>query len=242
MYKKILRVALGLILLITPLCHAVELQTPCTPDNTTIAFDIDNVLLERNIASILWTYRWDVAKSIINLPLIYNVACLLYHSAPGRAYSELFKVKAPRLNEMAEHIILDKKPLEGMEALVDQLHGHNYKLTLASNMSTQDVTFYQQKFPLLFNKFCYAKTVPYNTNNKAIGPKKPSLEYFKQLKEELALQALAKKNILFIDDRTDNVAASAAEGFNGIHFKNAAQLQKRLQALAILQQIQPTHA
>jgi len=227
---------LGLALLATTALPAVELQTPCTPASTIFAFDIDDVLLKRAepITTTLWEYRWDLAKNIINPYLWYTIGCLLYNQSTGSAYLELFKKQAPRLACMVEQMILDKTPLEGMEGLIKILHARTYSLAIASNMSTQDFTYYKEKFPSLFDKFNYVKVVPYDAQGKLAGVKKPSLTYFRELKTELTEQSLTKPNLIFIDDKKKNIDASIKEGLYGIHFQNAQQLQTKLATLGIL--------
>jgi FMN phosphatase YigB (HAD superfamily) len=214
---------------------AQAMQKTYTPANTTVVYDIDNVLLERSapIYQTLWDYRWDLAKNIICPSLVYKVGQLLYQNAAGGAYYELFKAQAPRLAEMVERITLEKKPVAGMPELITAVHARAFKLAIASNMSAKDFVFYQHKFPTLFGLFDYAKVIKYNEQGKALC-KKPSLVYFKELKNELADHDLAKENFVFIDDRMDNVVASSQEGFKGIVFKNAAQLKADLNNMDIL--------
>lgn len=235
MKTKLFSLGLGLALL-SATVQAVELQTPCTPANTTFAFDIDQVLLDHNqpISSTLWDYRWDVAKNIINPYLVYCILCLAYQKANGLAYLNLLKTQAPRLAEMVEHIMLDKKPIAGMEETVKQLRAQAYSLAIASNMGAEDFAYYQQKFPSLFGNFDYAKVVPLTPDGIPLIEKKPSLEYFKQLKTELAEHDLAKENVIFVDDKKKNVDASIKEDFYGIHFKNVPQFQADLAKLGII--------
>jgi FMN phosphatase YigB (HAD superfamily) len=225
--------AAGVILITTTPTHA--LQTPCTPDNTTVAFDIDNVLLKRSepMYQTLWNYRWDLAKNIIRIGLLYNVGQLIYQGATGGSYYELFRVQAPRLAEMVKRITHEKTPLAGMPELINQIHARGFRMAIASNMSAADYVFYQQKFPELFGTFAYAKVIHYDKAGKALC-KKPSLEYFKQLKDELTANGLAKENLVFIDDRLNNVDASLQEGLHGILFENATQLQAELKNIGIL--------
>lgn len=235
MNTKLFSLGLGLALFSVTV-QAVELQTPCTPANTTIAFDIDQVLLDLSqpISSTLWNYRWDVAKNIVNPYIVYCIICLLYQQATGRAYLELFKAQAPRLAEMVEHIMLDKKPIEGMEETVQQLRTRAYKLAIASNMGAEDFAYYKQKFPSLFDNFDYAKVVPHAADGIPLIKKKPSLEYFQGLKAELAEHGLVKENLIFIDDKKRNVDASIKEGFYGIQFKNTLQFQADLAKLGVI--------
>lgn len=235
MNTKLFGLGLGLALL-TATVQAVELQIPCTPANTTFAFDIDQVLLDHNqpISSTLWDYRWDLAKNIVNPYLVYCVACLLYQKATGRAYFELLKVQAPRLAEMVGHIMLDKKPIAGMEELVNNLRAQAYSLAIASNMDEQDFAYYKKEFPSLFDNFNHVKVVPHTADGIPLIKKKPSLEYFQGLKSELAEHNLAKENLIFVDDKKKNVVASIEEDFYGIHFKNVPQFQADLAKLGIV--------
>jgi hypothetical protein len=241
---KLFSLGLGFALIATPAVHAVDIQTRYTPTNTTFAFDIDDVLLKRAepISTTLWEYRWDLAKNIINPYLWYNVACLLYNQSTGSAYLELFKKQAPRLAQMVEHMTLDKKPLEGMENLVKTLRTQAYSMVIASNMSVQDFAYYKEKFSMLFGNFEYTKLVLYDAQGKLTGVKKPSITYFQELKTELAEQKLTKPNLIFIDDKSENVKAFEAQAkedkkennYRGIQFKNATQLQTELAKLGIL--------
>jgi FMN phosphatase YigB (HAD superfamily) len=245
MNTKLFSLGLGLALL-TATVQAVELQLPCTPANTTFAFDIDQVLLDHNqpISSTLWDYRWDVAKNIVNPYLVYCIVCLAYQKATGRAYLELLKIQAPRLAEMVEHIMLDKKPIAGMEQLVNNLRAQAYSLVIASNMGEQDFAYYKEKFRSLFGNFDFAQVVPHTANGIPLIKKKPSLEYFQQLKTELAEHNLAKENLIFIDDKKKNVEAfeinakngtpEVFKGFKGIQFKNTLQFQADLAKLGII--------
>jgi len=235
MNSKIFSLSLGLALLAATV-QAVELQLPCTPANTTFGFDIDQVLLDHSqpISSTLWDYRWDLAKNIVNPYLVYCVIRLAYQKATGLAYLNLLKAQAPRLAEMVEHIMLDKKIIVGMEEIVKQLRAQAYSLAIASNMGAQDFAYYQQKFPSLFGNFDYAKVVPHTADGLPLIKKKPSLEYFHNLKSELAEHNLAKENLIFIDDKKRNVDASIQEGFYGIQFKNVPQFQADLAKLGIV--------
>lgn len=225
----------------TPNTPSVELQTPCTPVNTTIAFDIDKVLLDRQMYPIFMEYRWDILKNIFRIQLLYNVGKLLYQNATETAYIELFKAQAPRLAEMVDRIVHEKTPMPGMPELVGHIHDRAYNLVLASNMSAKNLLFYQQKFPELFSNFSYAKVVGRDQNGIE-SCKKPSLEYFQELNTELAANDLAKPNLIFIDDKKENVDAFATQAkkdqkesnYRGVQFKNAAQLQAELATLGIL--------
>lgn len=62
--------------------------------------------------------------------------------------------------------------------------------------------------------------------------KKPDPEFFKQYLEKNNLD-LETTQIIFIDDKKENVATARELGFTAVQFKNAAQLRKELANLGI---------
>lgn len=103
-------------------------------------------------------------------------------------------------------------------AIVKALQNHGYQTAMLS-----DVTPYQAE---IIRKLGYYALFDPVLLSCEIGVKKPNLEAFKALLQKLQVQA---PNVLFIDDRKENVEAAKNLGIDSIQFINSEQLKKELE-------------
>ena len=64
-----------------------------------------------------------------------------------------------------------------------------------------------------------------------LGVIKPSAEIFGRV---LALLGAEPGEVIFVDDRTENVATAAAIGMRTVHFTGAQDLRRRLESFGVL--------
>jgi HAD superfamily hydrolase (TIGR01509 family) len=116
----------------------------------------------------------------------------------------------------------DLEEVPGTRKIINDLK-KNYRVAGFTNMSPEMFAFYTAKwqFDRVFNKVFHSGE---------LGIRKP---------EKRAFQAILKKlktkpeNVIFIDDREENVEGAKKAGIQGVQFKNPAQLVRALQQLNV---------
>lgn len=120
--------------------------------------------------------------------------------------------------KLLENIFQDPRML----ALVKSLQQEGYKTPLFSNVSESFAA-------VLRKKGCYAPFHPVVLSYE-IGVEKPALESYNSM---LSKVGLAPDEIIFIDDRLDNVEAAKTVGIDAIHFTEVDALKQELAKRAI---------
>ncbi len=115
-------------------------------------------------------------------------------------------------------------PIEGMEALICKLKERGYSIYLLSNTSLAFRSFYRC-FPALAHFDDYFISAEHRLL-------KPDPAIYQRFCETVGVKP---QESVFVDDRSDNVAAASALGFTAIQFDgNAQALQNALTRLQIL--------
>lgn len=133
------------------------------------------------------------------------------------------------LIDLTTRISCAYKPKHKTIALVKQLHENGYAQHIGSNIGKVIFEIFAPQYPSIFNYFSYIHII--NTNEASTKIKKPNKEFFTSY---LAVHKKQPENILFIDDRWDNIKAARACGMHAIYFKNATQLLKEFHTLGLL--------
>ena len=206
-----------------------------TPQNLIIATDLDDVVLQKKWIGIAGT----VIKNIFSL------------NATRKAYKQFKKEnpEAGKITDCAEpfYIYLLKKNqytlatkvktastckelIKGTVNIIKDLANQGFAVYSATNIGSLFYAEIASKYPDVFNKNCIrlGMTVDYTVKDVV---KKPDPRYFKALKTKL--NPTNDKQILFIDDKLENVEAARKAGLLAIHFKGHKQLRSALHEYGI---------
>lgn len=190
---------------LTTFCLPLQIARAHSPHDTVIAFDIHDVLMQRNVGK-------TVGKFIKNPALLFKIGKLTsgnYGNDP-----ELRKV------------VNSQKPLCDTWKVVKQLKKAGYPIYIFSNIDKKAFDDLCKKFPKLFGLFDGYHVI--HENNKT--QKKPAPSAYASCKALIEKQH-AGKQIIFIDDQKENIKAALKAGFKGIRFISASQLKKDLKPL-----------
>ena len=134
------------------------------------------------------------------------------------------------LNDFVQHIPDQLIPMPDSVALLQQLHtqrsaaqGQAVRLYFLSNMPMPYARILEQTHAFLA---CFEGGI-FSGDVKHI---KPEPAIYQLLQSRYALEP---SQTVFIDDLLGNIQAAQAQGWQGIHFKSAAQAQAELQALGL---------
>ncbi len=131
----------------------------------------------------------------------------------------------------------DEKTIEGVKQLIRSLNKaifpeilelmkklkQNYKLVLVNNEGKEWNDFRVKRFDL-YEVFDEILT------SCIIKDSKPKISYFEKVLKKLNLDS---QQVLFIDDKLENVESARKIGIMSIHFKNPIQLKEELSRLKI---------
>lgn len=227
MKKKAITVVLATSIAFTTALSLNAQNAPvCTPKNTTIAFDIDHVLIGPNPAQwqIIWHNVYPLITGLFNLPLVYNLIQCWWHDAPTDDYIQTFKnAQRNDLALLVERLIEIRTPIEGTVAIARQLKNAGYTLHIATNQSRAIFAINQKAHPQLFTLFSTIKCAQYHP----VVIKKPNSNYYQQLRKKIP----ANQQIIFIDDKLENIIGARKAGFTALLFVNAEVLQADLEKL-----------
>ncbi len=203
-------------------------QSKYTPENLIIATDLDDVLLKRKNGAIFKTIftKFPQCKKLYKA---YKERKKIAGST-GEKFGEGFYLylKEEGLDDLAniiKDICLAKKIKKRTLKIMRNMANQGYEFYTATNIGSIFFAELQKKFPETFNNVFirHGMTVDF-TQEEVI--QKPDHRYFEQLKEKL--NPSNDKDILFIDDKLENVAAARECGLLAIHFKSAKQLKREL--------------
>lgn len=200
----------------------------CTPENTIIATDIDDVILKRNKTSLFIKVIKHAPAMIKYLKLAKKRNKLTgSHSYDSeRIYIDCLKegdfATARAIRSVAAR---SKRINKEILLLYQKLHTQGFTFNMATNIGSIFIKDIKQKFPHVFNSSFIQDGMTVDFGSSDII-KKPDLRYFKQLQEIVNPQS--DKHIIFIDDKLENVLAARKAGLIAIQFINAQQLTREL--------------
>jgi putative hydrolase of the HAD superfamily len=116
--------------------------------------------------------------------------------------------------EMWDAWVLDAQVL----ALVDRVR-QRYRVAMLSNAT-------DALDGVLAERYCVADRFEFIGNSARLGVAKPNPAAFQAVLERLQLKP---EEVVFVDDRADNITAAAALGLHVIWFVNAHELERQLQ-------------
>ncbi len=198
-----------------------------TSDNLIIATDLDDVLLKRKNGVIFKTIftKFPQCKKLYKLYKERNKT-----GSTGEKFGEGFYLylKNEGLDKLANIIkdfCLAKKIKKRTLKIMRNMANQGYEFYTATNIGSIFFAELQKKFPETFNNVFikHGMTVDFSQDEVI---QKPDHRYFEQLKAKLNPDN--DRDILFIDDKLENVTAARECGLLAIHFKSAKKLTRDL--------------
>lgn len=142
----------------------------------------------------------------------------------------------PHLKEMILLASNSQKPMQDTVAIIKELSQKGYTHHIGSNIgNTAFIALSDpEQYPELYEIFKHfdltQSHVVAHRNGQVV--KKPDPEFFKQYLTKNNID-LSETEIIFIDDKKENIEAARELGLTAVQFKNATQLRKDLAALGI---------
>lgn len=206
-----------------------------TRKNLIIATDLDDVVLKRRngrIAAIVF-------KNIFQLIPMYSKFRENKKTAgdsTGQKYGEgfyLYLVKngEHRLAKIVKKVCTRKRLKKKTVKVMQKLSNKGYDIFTATNVGSLFFKKLQKKFSDVFNTTFIRHGLTVDFAQEDII-QKPDPRYFEALKAKL--NPNGDKQILFIDDKLENVEAARNAGLLAIHFKGHKQLKKELKKYGLL--------
>ena len=197
------------------------------PENTIFAFDMHKVFMKQNFwqltKSLAKTYHFSVLKFLT--PSSFK----RWHKVGEVAFSDLEK-QHPKLKGISRHFeefMLNQPFMLDTVDIIKGLKHKGYKIYVLSNCAQETYEKLQIKFPAIFTLF----DGEYLPNNKNNYHHKPQLSFYKGFKSYVAQKGHNLKQIIFIDDKKENIVAAREENILGIQFENAKKLHTDIQKL-----------
>lgn len=222
------------------------------------AFDVHKVLVHKK-PNLMWQmirnypHKRKFIKLFWNLPLMtllgsivwqYIINALPWHKkkykevTSERFVNGLRQVNAAELIEFVTSLLNAQLPDPKMQEIITQLKEKGYPLHIASNIGKEIFIKFKEQLDLsnhnifaLFDKNSEGiegKSIDYSVSTA----EKPSPQYYKEYLDQYDPDR--NKLIIFVDDKLVNIPPATAQGFIGIHFKNAEQFKNDLVSLGIL--------
>ncbi len=227
--------------LLTLLFITVSLAAATSHDTIIFLWDLHHVLFKphKTFATILnYPHK---ARAFKNKKLQHKIWKLLLKGMFKESASDHFihlaqEYNNPYLKELIIKASSAQRPMANTVAIIEELAQNGYTHHVGSNIGLtvfQSLTDPQQspQFVSIFKHFDLAKShvVAYNAGTII---KKPNPLFFRTYLEKNNID-LSKSRVIFIDDKKNNIAIARSLGFEAVHFRNAAQLRKKLAAMGI---------
>lgn len=216
---------------------------PATPDNTIIAFDFHDVLVDYDWPQIIKTFlksdkKFRLFIALLNPKIWLDLIKLKMSEAVSEQYivwlGNKYKSLTPYV-QLGIKIANTQKVNQKMLIILKNLKQNGYELHLFSNIGLVIYNDAKNKFPEIFD--CFDKIiVPSKGNGYIRKPHKNAFEnYLTQIGHEFNNNFIKNslKQIIFIDDKLKNIENGEKYGMIGIKFKNYDQLLQEFHNLSI---------
>lgn len=217
--------------------------TPITQENTIIAFDIHAVMVEKNKTN-MWRHGVKnllVGRFFFNNKVRAHINSLHEDAAPEDYFMPLLAI-VPEIEPYIPGllgIVNSQDPLPGMKSLIERIAAKKFKLHVLSNIGHAAYYGWQSPTNSTQEKSKGLKEIHADIfkhfKGEVIAAQKPGTQGYIDFEKQFAVQKDGtKKQIIFIDDNLKNVKAAVEQGFVGIWFKDAKQLETDLMRLGIV--------
>ena len=164
----------------------------------------------RDVCHYEWNLEQDKGRAWVDA-IALKTAEFPHHAEWIRAYSE-------RWRDMVSG------PIAGSVEILQAMKNANIPLYAITNFS-------HEKWPVAQDAFPFLKLFDGVTVSGEVKMLKPDPEIYRHFLTSFSLNA---GDLLFIDDREENIEAARVEGFHGIVFENAEKLRHSLKSFGII--------
>jgi FMN phosphatase YigB (HAD superfamily) len=208
--------------------------------NITFLWDLHGVVFDRLIKewlSLAWHYdrKGDLIKNLnfntINVAARYILRGLGLTRTDISSTELLFYADQAHNTALIDFVLLiaqAQHPIPGTVAIIKELAQHGYNQDVGSNIGNAACDLLVKKFPDIFSQFRHYQVVTFENN--ILSPKKPDPAFFTTYMEKYHIPP---SNIIFIDDKAENVASAQSVGIIGLVFTSPDQLHADLATLGI---------
>lgn len=231
--------AISCILSLSTVC--MENHATFNPSNTKFAFDFHGVVVTEPSAltHIIKNLDWDIIPECNRyVPyFLYKMMAFFYYWPPAEGFRNIcVDCKQTGLENVITRITNSIIVIPDTISIMKELKTKGYDIDMASNIDNvslkdlEENSQYQHIQDVL-TLFTNKKIVDCSAINTINSTYKPNILYFRSYQREYNAD---QKNIIFVDDRHENIVASEKTGMIGIHFKNPKQLRDKLVEYGIL--------
>lgn len=209
-----------------------------TPENTVIAFDLNDVLVEKNIKSMTWQ-----SACLLANPYTWQYILNPYFWSKAKEYAKNTKAKG---TIFTDKLVKDYPGLEYYKptfisissshvvnpialATVVNLKQQGYKIFIFSNMENETMTEVSKNNPQLFTNIDGYFCPPADGSDF-----KPNLSFYESFKGYLKSQDALKEHTVFVDDKPENITAAQQAGFIGIVCDNIHNVFKKFDEMGLV--------
>lgn len=216
-------------------------QSPQDPKRVIFLWDLHHVVLKphRSLrAALSYPHK---AKALGHKQSRGKILKLLLKGMFKEISSDKFvhlaeKYNNPYLKEMILQASNSQKPMADTVAIIKELKEKGYTHHIGSNIgNTAFIALSDpEQFPEMHEVFRHFDITSSHVVAHRSGQvvKKPDPEFFKQYIAKNDID-FTTTQVIFIDDKKENIEVARELGFTAVQFKNAAQLRKDLKALGI---------
>ncbi len=202
------------------------------PETTIITFDLHKVLVTHDYYRMfqLWwrsPQRLALVLHLSNPKVLWRVFQLRQSGAVAEKVLMSLMAEFPHFQHFRKlgiEILNAQKPIPESLSYLQELKKQRYSLHIFSNIGEQLYQHLRLQHPELFNLFDVVHTTKQYNNYLAKPHKQAFLDY-------LSEHNLANNQVIFIDDKSKNIAAAQQCGIIGIKFKSPANLKQVISRL-----------
>ena len=215
----------------------IQPQQPfvASPKNTVFVFDLHGVVFQKNLPGMIRAISkaplsMGAFITLINPLFWYDFLLLLYKVDSAENIIKTLTKKYPHLEpyiDISLDIANEQLPTQKTVAIIKKLKEQGFPLLVFSNIGITTFKRLVKKFPELFSYFDGYQVAEPKDN----WLQKPDIKAYKKFIDTFDLHAY---NIVFIDDKKENISAGQASGMYGVYFKAIQDLKKHIERLEAL--------
>lgn len=202
------------------------------PETTIIAFDLHKVLVTHDYYRMfqLWwrsSQRLMLALHLAHPKVLWRVFRLRQSGAVAEKVLMSLIAEFPHFQHFRKlgiEILNAQKPIPESFFYLQELKKQRYSLHIFSNIGEHLYQHLRPQYPELFNLFDVVHTTRQYNNYLAKPHKQAFLDYLSQHNP-------ANKQVIFVDDKSKNIAAAQQCGIIGIKLKSPANLRQVISRL-----------
>lgn len=207
------------------------------PETTVLAFDLNDVVFKKNIPQIIRYSLYTLIKGgfwHVMWPSFWKK--VKEYGAQNNCKEYIFEKLKEDYPALAHYeqdfqaLSTCQKVIPNTLQILKDLKAQGFKLYIFSNMGEKTINTMKAKFADVFDLFDgqYVPSVENNYNFK------PNTTFYQEFKEYLTLQGQGNKQVIFSDDKLENLQEAYRNDIAGILVKNPETIQDQLDRLNVI--------